>query len=81
MNTAWSWFEWLVLALILAVMALIAGMVARLAYQAAQPQQEYQITEDIWVDPDTGCHYIKVANGITPRLERGGRRICSPKKQ
>ena len=81
MKITWSWYEVAAIALVIAMMALIAVTVARLAWQAAQPQQEYQVTEDIWVDPDTGCHYIKAANGITPRLERGGRRICLPKKQ
>ena len=29
-----------------------------------------------FVDPDTGCHYLKVGEAITPRLTEAGSILC-----
>lgn len=67
-------------AAVIAAATLVAACGVRQA-EAVDPTRagmRYAGTDSVrlYVDADTGCHYLLTANGVTPRLTAEGRPVC-----
>lgn len=57
---------------------ILAGALAACGVSASTNQPSGSISIMVYQDPDTGCHYLhRYQGGITPRLDREGRQICT----
>ncbi|CAA2142795.1 hypothetical protein HYPP_03813 [Hyphomicrobium sp. ghe19] len=66
-------FGFFVLATFAACVALVLGV----QYFRVPPQmQKTPVLPDIFVDPATGCQYLKFYSGVTPRLLPDGTPFC-----
>ena len=64
-----------VIAVTLALIASLAALGTMLVRTAEHPHTPRKVW--IYVDKDTGCQYVRGGQGITPRMSRDGKHICT----